>query len=50
MGYGLLAGLTLSETLRSAPGFVLDMYLMRRDYDDQLHGIRRKKLNEWGDD
>lgn len=50
MSCGLIAGLTLGETLASAPGFVLDMYVAKRDYDDEQHGIKRKKQNAWGDD
>lgn len=46
----MIAGLTLSEALESAPGFVMDMYLMKRQYDDQQHGIKRKKTAEWGED
>ena len=39
---GLIAGLTLKETLDAQPGFVMDLYLLRRRYDDQQHGITRK--------
>lgn len=39
---GLIAGLTLSEALDAAPGFVLDMYAARRRYDDEQHGVKRK--------
>lgn len=39
---GLIAGLTLSETLDAAPGFVLDMYSAKQRYDDTQHGIKRK--------
>jgi hypothetical protein len=37
--------LTLSEVLASQPGFVLDMYLMRRKYDDEQHFIKRKRVD-----
>ena len=50
VGYGLIAGLTFEEIKASAPGFILDMYLMRMRYDDEQHGIKRKKAAEWGDD
>lgn len=43
VSYGLIAGLSYSETLRSAPGMVLDLFLYRRAYDDQMHGIVRKR-------
>lgn len=41
--YGLTAGLTFSEMHRMAPGLVCDLYVYRMRYDDQQHGIRRKK-------
>ena len=40
---GLIAGLTYSEMRRMRPGFVIDMFMGRLKYDDQQHGIRRKK-------
>ncbi len=49
-GYGLIAGLTLAETLASPPGLVMDLYIMRRNYDDEQHHIRRKSLYAWEDD
>ena len=49
MSYGLIAGLTFGETLASAPGFVMDMYIARRNYDDEQHGIRRRTAYEWSD-
>lgn len=48
IGFGLIAGLTLQETLASTPGFILDIYLMRRKYDDAQHGITRKQADEGG--
>lgn len=50
IGYGLIAGLSLEETLAATPGFVADMYIMRRRYDDEQHGIRRKNAAAWGGD
>lgn len=41
ISFGIIAGLNLSEIMRAAPGFVMDMFLYRREYDDALHGIRR---------
>lgn len=41
IGCGLIAGMTLKEIMRAAPGFVMDMYLYRQDYDDVMHGIRQ---------
>lgn len=40
---GLIAGLTYSEMRNMRPGFVIDMFVMRMRYDDQQHGIRRKR-------
>lgn len=47
IGYGLIAGLTLGEILASTPGFVADMYIMRRKYDDEQHGLKRSSATEW---
>lgn len=47
IGYGLIAGLTLEEVLGSAPGFVADMYIMRRKYDDEQNGIKRSCETAW---
>lgn len=41
--YGLIAGLPLTEMRMRTPGFVCDMFLLRRRYDDEQHGIRRKR-------
>lgn len=47
IGFGLIAGLRLEEILASRPGFVADMYIMRRNYDDEQHGIKRKSAAAW---
>lgn len=47
IGYGLIAGLSLEETLAAAPGFVADMYIMRRKYDDEQNGIKRNSATAW---
>lgn len=39
--WGLIAGLTFTEMQDMAPGMVLDLFILRRNYDDVLHGIRR---------
>ena len=41
--YGLTAGLDFQTIMKSNPGAVLTLYLYRRDYDDQQHGITREK-------
>ena len=40
---GLAAGLTLDEMGPLAPGLVCDLYAYRMRYDDEQHGIKRKK-------
>ena len=41
VSWGLIAGLTLPEINRMRPGAVMDLYIYRRNYDDQLHRIMR---------
>lgn len=43
VSHGLIAGLTYSEMRRMQPGFVIDMFVNRMRYDDQQHGIKRKR-------
>ena len=43
MSYGLIAGLPYDRLSLAAPGFVCDLYVYRQRYDDQQHGITRKK-------
>ena len=50
ISWGMISGLTLSETLDASPGFVLDLFLMRRKYDDEQHFIKRKHASEWSDE
>ena len=40
---GLIAGLTQGEIYRAQPGYIMDLYIYRRRYDDQQHGIRRER-------
>ena len=41
VSFGLIAGLSLPEIHRMWPGQVMDLYIYRRNYDDQQHGIQR---------
>ena len=41
ISYGLIAGLTYTEMMDMQPGFVIDCYVFRQNYDDVLHGIKR---------
>ncbi len=43
LSYGLIAGLPYGQCLRSFPGMIEDLYIYRRVYDDQQHGITRKR-------
>lgn len=43
VSFGLIAGLTYDQVMRTPPGMVIDLYLYRRDYDDQQHGLTRKR-------
>lgn len=43
MGYGLIAGIGVSEMMRLCPGLILDMFVFRRSYDDEQHMITREK-------
>jgi hypothetical protein len=43
--FGLIAGVGLSEQERLTPGFLCDLFLYRRRYDDQLHGVTRGVRN-----
>lgn len=38
---GLIAGLSLPEINRMRPGAVMDLFVYRRNYDDQQHGVLR---------
>lgn len=45
VAWGLIAGLTYTEMKDMAPGFIMDSFILRRNYDDQMHGIRRGEGN-----
>lgn len=47
VSWGLIAGFTYTELQDMSPGFVLDAYILRRNYDDQMHGIRRGDKDKW---
>ena len=42
VSFGLIAGLNLEQINRMKPGAVMDLYLYRRDYDDNQHRITRE--------
>ena len=39
---GLIAGLRLHKMRHMAPGFIVDMFCARQDYDMALHGLKFK--------
>lgn len=47
VSWGLIAGLTYTEMQGMQPGFILDAFILRRNYDDQMHGIKRGEDDKW---
>lgn len=43
ISFGLIAGLDYARCLRTTPGMIEDLYIYRQRYDDQQHGLKRKK-------
>jgi len=43
VSWGLTAGLRLEEINRMRPGAVMDLFIYRRNYDDQQHGVVRER-------
>ncbi len=41
--WGLIAGVTLTEQRELTPGFLCDLFVLRRGYDDEQHGITRER-------
>ena len=41
--YGLIAGLGWGDMRPLLPGLVCDLYILRRRYDDEQHGIERQR-------
>lgn len=39
--FGLIAGVQLQEMRTLAPGFLVDLFIYRRKYDERLHGVSR---------
>lgn len=44
--YALVAGISVAEARRMYPGFIMDMYKIRAEYDIRMSGgkIARKRL------
>ena len=40
-GFALIAGMSLSEARHTMPGWILDMYKLRLEYDARLMGVRQ---------
>ena len=41
--YALVAGIPLRDAGRMAPGMICDLFIYRQKYDDEQHGLRRKR-------
>ena len=41
VSWGLIAGLSFDEVNEMEPGKVMDLFIYRRNYDDNQHGIMR---------
>jgi hypothetical protein len=39
--YGLIAGLTEEKIMMMNPGTIIDLYLWKREYDDEQHQLKR---------
>ena len=39
--WGLIAGVSYTEQRDMPPGKLLDLYVLRRAYDDEQHGLKR---------
>lgn len=46
VAYGLIAGMTYTEIQAQEPGFVIDQFLYRQEYDDAQHQIKRNQSTE----
>lgn len=40
--WGLIAGLGMPDMRGMRPGLICDLFLLRRRYDDEQHGIKRQ--------
>lgn len=38
----MIAGVSITEQRELTPGFLCDLFVLRRAYDDEQHGIRRE--------
>ena len=48
-GYALIAGISVDEARRMFPGFIMDMFKIRAEYEIRINGgkiIKRKMLLE----
>ena len=45
-GYALIAGIPVKEARRMLPGFIMDMFKIRAEYDVRINGgkIERRRL------
>ena len=47
VSWGLIAGIRFTEMQDMQPGFIMDAYILRRNYDDMMHGIQRGDDGGW---
>lgn len=43
--WGLIAGVSVTEQREMTPGMLLDLFVLRRAYDDEQHGLKRGEDN-----
>ena len=48
LGYAMQVGMTEPQAWAANPGRILDLFLWKREYDDEQHGIKRRR--QGGDD
>lgn len=41
--WGLIAGVSVSDQRHMAPGMLCDLFVLRRRYDDEQHGVKRQQ-------
>ena len=43
----MIAGMSYTEMQEMQPGLIMDAYILRRNYDDMMHGIKRGEDSAW---
>jgi hypothetical protein len=42
-GYALIAGIKINDARRLTPGWIMDMYKIRMEYDARMNGMKIQK-------